>query len=315
MPIEDRISTVEHLSRSVNESKKGKPGKLKILTKKQLITRNTILDQKQDIFKQRAPKKGSRKKKKKKVVQEGIEIHKNKLIAMRWAKRKRCHDDYKSYSEGRKKKFGWGLAEDKVTKEQLYERSKLKLQSFRRNVCPLCKCRFRMRNRLNEHIKKQNCACKNCGMVYESAFQRSDHRWSCSVRQKNVNIKKEQYPRKANTSTTPPLQIRPPPVFTPPSQTEVSRQSSSLALEPIPDAFRSESNFVLPSFSIKFWPNKIKQPLCLVENNKFSSKKKHVGASEPALGLENIAEPLTNKLDSEIKSLLGNDKLDIILDF
>jgi len=312
MPIEDRISTLEHLSRSVNESKKGKPGKLKILTKRWLG--NTIINKKQDIFKQPAPKKGSRKKKKTQAVQEGIEIHKDKVKGKRWAKRKRCHDDYKSYSEGRKKKFGWGLAEDKVTKEQLYERSKLKLQSFRRNVCPLCKCRFRMRNRLNEHIKKQNCACQNCGMVYESAFQRSDHRWSCNVRQKNVNIKKEQYPRNANTSMTPPLQIRSVPVFTPPSQTEVSRQSSSLALRPIPDALRSESNFVLPSFSIKFWPTKIKQPLCPVENNKFSSKK-HVGASEPALGLENIAEPLTNKLDNEIKSLLGNDKLDIILDF
>jgi len=306
---------VEHRSRSLNESKKGKPGKLKILTKRQHISRNTIIDKQRDIFKQPVPKKGSTKKKKSQAVQEGIEMHKDKVKAKRWAKRKRCHDDYKSYSEGRKKKFGWGLAEDKVTKEQLYERSKLKFQSFRRNVCPLCKCRFRMRNRLNEHIKKQNCACKNCGKVYESAFQRSDHRWSCSVKQKNVNIKEEQYLRNANTSMTPPLQIRPLPVFTPPSRTEVSRQSSSLALRPIPDAFRSDSNFVLPSFSIKFWPSKIKQPLCPVENNKFSSKKKYVEASEPALGLENIAEPLTNKLDSEIKSLLGNDKLDIILDF
>jgi len=231
-------------------------------------------------------------------------------------KRKRDQDDYERYYDGVRKKFGWGVDADKLTKEQLHERAKLKHKSFKKNTCPLCKSRFRMRSRLKEHIKKHNCSCKHCGMIYESAFQRSDHRWSCNVRLRTGIIKQEKYPRSVNTTRISPLWTRPS-VFSTPRQMEVPIRPSTLALGVIPESFRSDSNFVLPSLALDFWPSKIKQPLCPVESDKFNAKMllDEPSPSEPSLGFGNVVAQPPNTLDREIKSLLVSDQLDIIVDF
>lgn len=229
-------------------------------------------------------------------------------------KRKRDQDDYERYYDGVRKKFGWGVDADKLTKEQLHERAKLKHKSFKKNTCPLCKSRFRMRSRLKEHIKKHNCSCKHCGLIYESAFQRSDHRWSCNVRRRTGIIKKEKYPSNVNTALISPLWARSS-AFSTPRQMEAPTRPSTLALGIIPESFRSDSNFVLPSLALDFWPSKIKQPLCPVENRKFNAKLQLDEPSEPALGFQNVGAQPPNTLDREIKSLLVSDQLDIIVDF
>jgi len=227
-------------------------------------------------------------------------------------KRKRGQQDYERYYSGVRKKFGWGVDIEKLTKEQLGERAKLKSRNFKKNTCPLCKSRFRMRSRLKEHIKKQTCSCKHCGMIYESAFQRSDHRWSCDVRIRAGMIKKEKQPGDVNDTVVSPLWNRP--LFSTPPLINVPIRPSTLALGDIPVSFRSESNFVLPSFALDFWP-KIKQPLCPVENDRFTTRLQLDEPSEPSLGFANVAGPPPNTLDKEIKSLLVTNKLDIIVDF
>jgi len=313
MPIEENKQAERVVKKIKPVIKKEKTRKIRTFPKEVTPGTNISINERKEQFKKPSPRK--RRKKNSRKKQGDVRMEAVTARAKRSAKRKRDRVEYKRYYEGRKKKFGWGLAEDKVTKEQLWERSKLKLQSFRRNSCPLCKSRFRMRYRLNEHIKKHSCACKHCGKVYESAFERSDHRWNCKVRLNSVNIKQEQQPTNFNTSLARPLWIQPVSVFSTPSQNEVSSRSSSLALGPIPDTFRSESNFVLPSFALKFWPSKIKQPLCPVENDKFSSKQKSGKSKETSLGSQNIPVQPSSTLDKEIKNLLVNDKLDILLDF
>jgi len=313
MPIEENKEAERDGNKIEPVIKKEKPLKIRTVPKEVNQGTNVCINERKELFKKPFPRKRRKKKsgKKRGVVRvDGVAAR-----AKRSAKRKRDQVEYKRYYEGRKKKFGWGLAEDKVTKEQLWERSKLKLQSFRRNSCPLCKSRFRMRYRLNEHIKKHRCACKHCGKIYESAFERSDHRWNCNVRLKSVNIKQEKHHSKINSSLARPLWIRPASVLSSQPQNEMSSCSSSLALGPIPDAYRSESNFVLPSFALKFLPSKIKQPLCPLENHKFSSKQQRGRPIKSFFGSENIPEQPASSLDKEIKNLLVNDKLDLLLDF
>jgi hypothetical protein len=227
-------------------------------------------------------------------------------------KRKRGQKDYERYYGSVRKKFGWGVDIEKLTKEQLEARAKLKSMNFKRNTCPLCKSRFRMRSRFKEHVKKQTCSCTHCGMIYESAFQRSDHRWSCEVRLRDGMIKKEKQPGDLNSVFDSPLWNRP--LFQTPPLIDVPIRSPNLALGDIPVSLRSESNFVLPSFALDFWP-RIKQPLCPVENDKFTTRLQLDEPSEPSLGFTNVAGQLPNTLDREIKSLLVSDKLDIIVDF
>lgn len=314
MPIQESQDSERVVRKIEPVIKKEKSRKIRIVPNE--VNRGTSfsISEQTELFKKPCPRKRGRKKNSRQKLAD-VDMVGVAVGAERSAKRKRDRVDYKRYYEGRKKKFGWGLASDKVTKEQLWERSKLKQQSFLRNSCPLCKSRFRMRYRLNEHIKKHSCACKHCGKVYESAFQRSDHRWNCNVRLKSANIKKEKHPCNFNTSLAQPLWTRPVSDISSPHQIEVSTRSALFARGPIPYAFQSASKFALPSFDLEFWPSKIKQPLCPVENDKFSANLQRGDPAESLFGSENISERPSSTLDKEIKSLLFTDKLDILVDF
>jgi len=220
----------------------------------------------------------------------------------------------KLYYASVKKKFGWGVHPDKLTKKQLEERAKLKIRDFKKNICPLCKSRFRMRYRMNLHIKRQTCSCKFCGLIYESAFQRSEHRWTCDIRLKSENIKTENPLSNVDTAFISPLWGRPPVISNTP-EIVMPTQLSDHALRVLLQSFPSEPNFTLPTLALDFWPSRIKQPLCPVENDKFSTRPRLDQASEPSFGFETVAEPPASSLGREIKSLLVNDKLDIIKDF
>jgi len=257
-----------------------------------------------------AKKKTKKKDSKSKTARKEVSNSKTKA-----QKSKKRRLNFEKYYGNVRKRYGWGVDPDKLTKAQLDARARLKTKSFKKNICHLCKSSFRMRSRLNEHIKKQTCSCKYCGMIYESAFQRSDHRWTCDIRLRSENVKREHWLSHVTTPLISPLWSRPP-VLSNPSEIAMPIQPSTLALGTIPESFRSESNFTLPTLALDFWPSRIKQPLCPVANDKFHRRPRLDQASEPSFTSgENVAEPPPNTLDKEIKSLLGNDKLDIIMDF
>jgi len=199
---------------------------------------------------------------------------------------------------------------NKVTKEQLRERKKQEYKKYQKYVCPFCKDRFRENSRLNDHINKQNCSCKECGMIYETAFQRSDHRWSCNVRLKNGMIENEKHPKDVKIAMKPLLWDRAS-VSSTPQNIKVATALPRISPQSLP----SLSKFVLPSLSLDFWPPQIQQPLCPVENTKFCTKVQLNEPSEPSFDLENVEKPSSNKLDREIRTLLVYDKLEILKDF
>jgi len=261
------------------------------------------------------PQVAEKKKTKKKDSKSKTARKKASNIKTKAEKSKKRRLNFEKYYGNVRKRYGWGVDPDKLTKEQLDARARLKTKSFKKNICHLCKSSFRMRSRLNEHIKKQTCSCKYCGMIYQSAFQRSDHRWTCDIRLRSENVKREHWLSNLNTPLISPLWSRPP-VFSNPPEIAMPIQPSTLALGVIPESFQSESNFTLPTLTLDFWPSRIKQPLCPVENDKFHRRPRPDQASEPSFTSgENAAEPQPNTLDKEIKSLLVNDKLDIIMDF
>jgi len=261
-----------------------------------------------------AKKKTKKKDSKSNSAPKEVDTTKAKARKSKYKQKRKLN--FEKYYGNVKKKFGWGVDPDKLTKEQLDERARLKTKSFKKNTCPLCKSRFRMRSRMKEHVKKQTCSCKYCGLIYQSAFQRSDHRWTCDMRLRSENIKRENLLSNGNTIISP-LWSRPP-VFSNhsnPPEIVMPIQPSTLALGVIPQSLQSESNFALPTLTLDFWPSRIKQPLCPVENDKFNRRPRLDKASEPSFGSENVAKPPPNTLDKEIKSLLVTDKLDIIMDF
>jgi len=259
-----------------------------------------------------AKKKAKKRKSQSKNTSKEVSTSKARVLKSKSEEMRRLK--FEKYYGGIKKKFGWGVDPDKLTKQQLAERARLKTRDFKKNICPLCKAKFRMRYRLNLHVKKQTCACKFCGLIYVSAFQRSDHRWTCDVRLMSENVKTENQLSNLNTAIISPLWGRPP-IFS--NTPEIVRpiQPSTHALGVTSGSFHGDSNFTLPTLALEFWPSRIKQPLCPVENDKFNTRPRLDQVSEPSFGCENVAEPPPNTLDKEIKSLLVNDKLDIIMDF
>jgi len=283
--------------------------KIVVLESKVSGDRQTEISKSQVAAKKKTKKKDSKSKSARK------EVSSTKTKAQKSRNKQKRRLNFEKYYGNVRKRYGWGVDPDKLTKEQLDARARLKTKSFKKNICQLCKSSFRMRSRLNEHIKKQTCSCKYCGMIYQSAFQRSDHRWTCDIRLRSENVKRESWLSNVNTPRISPLWSRPP-VITNQPDVVMPIQPSTLALGIIPESFRSESNFTLPTLALDFWPSRIKQPLCPVANDKFHRRPRLDQASEPSFTSgENVAEPPPNTLDKEIKSLLGNDKLDIIMDF
>lgn len=279
-----------------------------------VVLENNVIRNQEEISDPQVLKKKKAKKSKSKSKTTHKHADNTKPRAQKSKSNQKRKLNLQKYYNGVKKKFGWGVDPDKLTKQQLAERARLKTRDFKKNICPLCKCRFRMRYRMNLHIKKQTCSCKFCGLIYVSAFQRSDHRWTCDARLKSENIKTENPLSNVNTALISPLWGRPPVISNTP-EIVMPTQPSIHALGVLSESFRNESNFTLPTLALDFWPSRIKQPLCPVENDKFNTRPQLDQASEPSFGFENVAEPPLNSLGKEIKSLLVNDKLDIIKDF
>jgi len=201
-------------------------------------------------------------------------------------------------------KFGWGIPEEKLTKEQLQERTILKAKCFKRNVCPYCKTKFRIKHRAQKHIENRNCSCRDCGMIYECAFERSDHKQKCGM--KNL-----WQPTNVNAAKTPLVEGGGSPTLFSTPRRPTTWLSSTLALRRKVDAFRSESEFSLPSFNLDFGVYKTERSVSPNEDT-FSLK---LEVNEPIFDLEDIAKPITNPLEREIKNLLLNDQVEIISDF
>jgi len=314
MPIEENKDVEEIVNEETTEIKKTRLRKRRTVLKK-VKQGNKARSYEQKECSELPRKKRRRKRKSFEMDKSGGKNKTAKLRTKQVKKQKRREQLYEHYYQGRRKKFGWGVDEDKVTKEQMQERAKLKSRSFRRNMCHLCKARFRMKFRLEQHIKKQSCSCKDCGVIYESAFQRSDHKLTCKVRQKRDMMKKEPK-RYVKTQPAPAVKKQPLSMFA--TSPYLNFEHSTLELGPLPEELQSESNFALPTLTIKFWPAKIKQPIIPTDNEKFSrsgQRQLDGPSAEPSLATENGAELPPRALDREIKSLLINCKKDTISDF
>jgi len=279
-----------------------------------VVLENNVIRNEEEISDPQVLTKEKAKKPKSKLKNTHKQASTTKARAQKAKSKQRRKMKLKIYYSNVRKKFGWGLDPDTLTQEQLAARARLKTRDFKTNICPLCKSRFRMRCRMNLHIKKQTCSCKFCGLIYESAFQRSDHRWTCEIRLKSENIKTENPLSNVNRALISPLWGRPPVISNTP-EIVLPTQPSTHALGVLLQSFPSESNFTLPTLALDFWPSRIKQPLCPVENDKFNTRTRLDQASEPSFGFETVAETPSNSLGKEIRSLLVNDKLDFIKDF
>jgi len=228
-------------------------------------------------------------------------------------KRKRIQEDYKRYYETRRSKFGWGLDQDKLTKEQMSERAKLKVKSFERNECHWCKARFRMKYRLNLHMKKQNCCCKDCGYVYKSAFERSDHKDSCTARDHIKNEptkdKPKSEPTKDKTAIIPPISV--PNWRRPLRQTFLSPIVGKVegCSDPLHGIFIPDE--LIPSLTIPFCTTKTEPTLSPIKYESGFQEN-----CEPSfMGIYDSFRVSPDILDSEIQNLVTHEMIDIVSDF
>jgi len=228
---------------------------------------------------------------------------------------KRIQEDYKRYYETRRSKFGWGLDQDILTKEQMFERAKLKVKSFERNECHWCKVRFRMRYRLKLHMKKQNCCCKDCGYVYKSAFERSDHKDSCTtgedehIKNKPAKDKAKSVPTKDKTAIIPPMSV--------PNWRRPLRQALLSPIvgkvEDCPDPLHGIfiPDELIPSLTIPFCPTKTEPTLSPIKYESDFQEN-----CEPSfMGMYDSFMDSHNVFDSEIKNIVAHEMVDIVSDF
>lgn len=215
-------------------------------------------------------------------------------------KRKRDQEEYTRYYATRRKKFGWGLDSTKLTKEQMSERGKLKSRSFKRNQCPSCKIRFRMRYRLNEHMKKKNCSCEECGYIYMSAFERSAHKLSCRGNESKP-LKSEYRERKTSFSQlSVPTSMEPREHLLYSPFRELVNYPGSILYGHVPNNFFTTSKITIPSLSLEFSPKRIRRPASPVKN----LENERVERTEPPLvGIYEMNMKHPHAIDKENISL------------